>query len=465
MAGAIKLLHYQILAYWRKVFSARGKYDKLSFFLGLIILLAGYRFVVLLNQTVKSLSEGKTGDLNLLLGIAFLVWILPVFESQKSTEKLANFVFLPLTQNQFSLIYLVNVFLVPTSIIAVITSSSLVYPLFFTQNFAVSLAAFFFYCLSAAFFLITFVRLQKFKIFRLLFFLTAIVLAIWGKNIVLDSQFFQSNLVVSNSPWLIVFSVISFLAAFLTIRLTITDPAKTARRISPHWLSKIRLPMRFGEMIKKDFLAFWKTFDSYISLLISTIYVIILLSADISFFSFSVAISTLIMMCGGLAFNLFGLENTASLQRLSLLPIKPKDLFIAKNKAFVLLIFSQTFFLFPLIFYKFGFVFSLAAILKTIAVTLFYLAWGNSLSIRFPFKMSFYEVSFGGSLQDMLSAVFLITLVFIVPDFLLIENSAFIILLANLGLVIISYSIYLFSLSRVSNQLSDEWENIAAKLS
>ncbi len=471
MAGAIKLLHFQLLAYWRKSFSMRGSYDRLSLILVLIILLAGYRFVLLLNQTAKSLSEGKTGDLNLFLAITFSAWIFPTFESQKSSEKLSDFVYLPLTKNQFSLICLANVFLVPTSIIALIVSFSIIYPLAFSPNFAVSAVGLFFYSLFAVFSLTLFVRLLKLRFFRVLIFLTVIFWAIFGKEININSRFLPHNLFaqivsgeVSNILWLIIFALTAFFLAFVAIRQTISVSAKTNRRITPNFLSKINLPIKFGEMIKKDFFASWKTFDSYIALLISIIYVIVLFSADVSIFSFSVVIFLVVMMCSSLAFNIFGLENLTSFQRLSLLPIQPKDLFIAKNKAFGLLILSQTLFLFPLILYKFGAVYLLIAILKTITITLFYMAWGNSLSVRFPFKMNFYEVSFDGSIQDMLTAVFVIGLITLAPDFFLMQNTL-VILLINIALTILSYAIYQVSLRRISGKLSDEWENIAFKLS
>jgi hypothetical protein len=427
----------------------------------LIVLLAGYRFAVLLNQTAKSLQEGKTDELNLALGIVFFVWFLPAFESQKATVGLANFTFLPLTKNQFSFISLANIFLVPTSIIAIIVSLSIIYPLAFSQYFTFGIISLFFYTLFSAFLSTLFVRLLKLRIFRILTFLSVILLTVFRREISfnLPQDFF-----ISNSLWLEILAVISFLLAFPVIRQTASISTQTSRRISPQFIAKINLPMKFGELIKKDFFAFWKTFDSYIALLVSIIYIIILFSGEFSFFSFSVAISFSIMMCGGLAFNIFGLENTASFQRLSLLPIAAQDLFTAKNKAFALLIFSQTFFLFPLIFYKFGWLYFLTAILKIVAITLFYMAFGNNLSIKFPFKMNSYEFSFGGSLQDMISAIFLIILLSLVPDFFLIGNTVAV-LLMNLALVILGWVAYRFSLQRVSAKLSGEWENIGLKLS
>jgi hypothetical protein len=471
MAGAIELLKYQLLAYWRRSFSRRGAYDKLSFILVLIILLAGFRFVIFLNQTAKSLSEGKTGDLNLLLGIVFFVWLIPAFESQKASARLVDFVYLPITRHQFSLISLVDVFLVPSSIIAFIVSLSIIYPLAFSQNVAAGGLGLFLYLIFSAFSLTLLTRLLKIRIFRVLLFFSLIALAVFGSKAEINLTFLPPNLFTRlitgetlNILWLVILASCSFFLALITVRQTISTSDQTNRPPAWPWLSKIRLPVKFGELIKKDLLASWKTLDSYSSLLISIIYLIIFFSAELSIFSFSFAVSLMIMMSGGLAFNIFGLESSESFQRLSLLPLKPKDLFIAKNKAFGLLIFSQTFFLFPLIFYRFGLIAFLAAVLKTVSITFFYLAWGNDLSVRFPFRIKSFEVSFGGSLPEMLTAVFIISLISIVPDFFLLPNVTFI-LLIDIILLVLSWLAYKFSLRRAPAKLTTEWENIAFKLS
>ncbi len=475
MDGTIKFLQYQLLANWRRSFSTRGKYDRFSFILVLIFLLSAYRFILFLNQTAKSLANGNPENLNLLLGIVFFVWLLPAFESQGVSGKFENFLYLPLTKTQFTLVNLANIFLIPTSIIAFIVSFATVYPLAFAKHLAIGFVGLCFYLLFAAFSLTLFVRLLKLKFFRVLIILLTIVLTffIWKSEFNLSLVFLPQNLFaqiilgenqVANILFLAIFSITSFFLVFIAIRLTLSISTTLNRSITPQWHSKISLPIRFGELIKKDFFSAWKILDCYFSLLITIIYAIILVSSDISFLSFSVAISFSIMMSGSLAFNIFGTENLASFERLSLSPIKPEDLFITKNKVFIFLIFSQNFFLLPLIFFKFGLIYLLVAILKTILVCLLYMAWGNNLSINFPFKMNFYEVSFGGSIQDMISAVSLISLISILPDFLLTENSIAI-LLINIVLAIFTCLIYKFSLRCVSNKLSGKWENIAFKLS
>lgn len=477
MAGAIKLLQYQMVAYWRRSFSVRGTYDQFSIFIILLLLSSAYGSIWLLNQTAKSLSNGNTEDLKWLMATVFFVWFLPAFEGQGVTKKLEDFIYLPLTKTQFALIGLANVLVVPTSIIALLVSFAAIYPLLFSNHNLIGIFALFIYSSLAVFTLTLLVRLLRLRVFRICIFLLSVIWAFlffgWKTDFNFISGFLPHNLfaqiISSDHPFpkilfLAIFAAAAFFLAFFTLRLTILESTRSNRRIAPRWLSNISLPIKFGELIKKDFFSCWKILDCYVSLFVTIIYAIILATGDIAFSSFSVVISLSIMLSGSLAFSVFGLETTASFERLSLAPIRPADLFIAKNRAFAFLTFSQTFFLFPLILFQFGIVYLMVAILKTISVCFLYMAWGNSLSVSFPFKMKAYEISFGGSIQDIVRAIFLISLFSILPDFLL-SGNALAILLNNIIFAIFSCLIYKFSLRRVSIRLSGEWENIAVKLS
>jgi hypothetical protein len=188
-----------------------------------------------------------------------------------------------------------------------------------------------------------------------------------------------------------------------------------------------------------------------------------LVTGDLSFSSFSIAITITTMMSASLAFNAFGLEGSSGFERLSLLPIKPTDLFIAKNVAFLCVVFSHTFFIFPLIFYNFGIVYLTVAVLQTIHICLLYALWGNELSIRFPFEMRFYEPSFGGSIPAMLTAVLSISFVGNIA-YLFNPPGPFSLALISLALLAISFLFYRICLGMSSRKLADNWEEIGQKL-
>lgn len=477
MAGAISLLKYQMLGHWRRSFAVRGKYDRSSLFLVLTMLAGGYGYVLLLRQTARSLATGNTGDLKWLLVIVFFVWLLPAFAGLRASARLGEFIFLPLKRARLALVSLANVFLVPMSVVAAVVSAAAIYPFLVCGHVGAGAIAIFAYSLFAAFSLTLVLRLLRYGPFRVGLFLIGVMGAVlffgpeWLKPDLGQGSLPHDQVIrvvsgdrpLSALLLLIVLAAVSFLLVVLTLGATVSNSSGSNRRRAPGWLSRLRLPIKHGELVKKDFLVGWTMLDSYISLFVTLVYAFILIMADMSFLSFGPAISFSIMMGAGLALSIFGLETTQSFQRLSLAPIAPAELFAAKHKALALLTFSQTFFLFPIVLVKFGPVYLVAAIAKTIAIGLLYMAWGNYLSVRFPFKLHPYEVSFGGSLPDMIGAVFVISLLAIVPDFLLRENAP-LILLSNTGFAILSYLVYKFSLRRYSQRLPGEWENIALKL-
>lgn len=398
-------------------------------------------------------------------------------ESQSVSAETGKFLHLPLTKTQFAFVNLAAVFLLPTSAISLIISLAAAYPFVFSKNTAGGIAALFIFVLFSAFANIAFINSLKTKLFRVLIFLSSIIFAFLffneKLNFVLECRLlpvptFIKNTFSENSSGNIgLFAacfLTIFLLAFFSARQTISATVQPNRKLNSQLLSRINLPVKFGELIKKDFIYSWKTLDCWLSLLASIFYAILLTAADFSFESFSVAVSIIVMLSGSLAFNVFGLENRSGIERLSLFPIKPEDLLRAKNKAFALAVFSQTLFLFPLVFFKFGVVLSIVSILKIVSIILLYTAWGNNLSIKFPFQMRFYQLSFGGSLAAMTYGILAIGLLVIAPEFLTAGRTE-IKLIVNILLVIFSWLIYRFSLRRSSKKLSENWGNIRLKFS
>lgn len=475
MVRLLKFLQYQTIAYWRRAFAIRGRYDGGSMFLILLIAGFAYLYVSILNSTAKSLADGETKDLNLLFGLVFLAWILPVLEGQDISAQTKKFLYLPISKTHFALINLFIVFLLPTSLIAAAVSLAAIYPLAFSKNVFAAIAALLIFVLFSVFAISAFVNLLKMRFFRVAVFVFSIICFVsvyeakagflvenaFSPSIIIARSIVSENQSV-NILTLMIYVFAAFCLAFFSQRQAIF--AQTNRRLHPQFLSRIKLPFKFGELIKKDFLHSWKTLDCWISLLITIFYALLLSIADFSFASFSVAISISVMMCGSLAFNIFGLENSSGIERLSLLPIKAEDLMAAKNKAFAAVVFSQTLFLFPLLFYKFGMVLTIISVLKIISIILLYTAWGNRLSIKYPFQMRFYQLSFGGSIPAMLYGVLAISLFIIVPEFATAGNTI-IKLMVNVLLIGISFLIYKFALRRTSRKLPENWNDIALKLS
>lgn len=474
MAGSLQFLRYQQVAHWRRAFSVRSQHDKLSFFLVLIVLIGAYRLILLLNTAASELQTGKTEVWAAIAAIVFFVWAIPAVECQALAAKTDDFYFLPINKRRFALINISNTFLVPTAVIALLISVAAIYPLLFSLHPVVGSLGLFLYCFLAAFAWTAFFRLLKIGSFRVLIFVAALSLAIF---LVRQSQAFSVSELISIAPIVQIASgeevyknltllVAAVAAAFLVLLIVMTSSTSSRsvrNRRSPGILSRIRIPLHLGESIKKDLFFAWKTPDCYLSLLVCTIYAIILVQVDFSFVSFSVAITLSVMLSTTLAFNIFGLETPAGFQRLTLAPIKPADLLKAKNKAFFLLVFTQSFFLLPLVLYKFGVLWLFIAGIKTTSICLLCFAFGNHLSMRFPFKMRFYEFSIGGSIPAALLGIASVSIVCNLPD-IVSRGHVTIALIGNVILLPLSYLVYKFSLDRASKELPGYWEDIGRQL-
>jgi len=113
------------------------------------------------------------------------------------------------------------------------------------------------------------------------------------------------------------FLLIAFFLALFTVRQTLSGAVQTDRKLFPPLLSWIKFPVKFGELLKKDFIYSWKILDCWLSLLGSVFYAILLIAGNFSFESFSIAIAVIVMLSGSLAFNSLGLENNSGIERLS----------------------------------------------------------------------------------------------------------------------------------------------------
>jgi hypothetical protein len=305
----------------------------------------------------------------------------------------------------------------------------------------------------------------KKPVFRLsLFFLTILVFFLYySGQFALPAPGDIDKNPLQQFSLLLLFFLFSFLIGFFSARYTLFTGSNSASIIRSNIFAKQKLPFKFGELIKKDFLYYWKTYDAWISLLSAIFCGIIIFYGSFSFSSFSVGISFILLMCAGLPFNSFGLEKSAGLERLSLFPISNRDLLITKNKSFALLTLSQVSFLFPLILYKFG-IFSLViSLLQTASVILLYAAWGNNLSVKYPFKMDFYQFSFGGSLPAMIYGGVIISLLIIGTEFLTASNSI-VNLSANVLLIIFCFFIYRYFLQKSAGLIFKNRETIRLKI-
>ncbi len=472
MAGTIAFIRNQQADHWRRAFSVRSAYDKLSFFVGLLILAGAYRFINLLIAAAHEIETGNARPAANIALAASLVWLVPAFESRRLAAEAEKFDFLPLGRVNFAFASLANNFLVPSAGLAALISFSTVIPFIFAQTPLLALPGAILFFAGAALAVLVFVRCLHYYVFQLFFLATVLLGFLWSRNsaAIYDylpaaplRQLADGESVVVNLSVLITTAAAGFCIALLIALSKLGISNKSNRRLSPRFLTRLRLPIKLGELIKKDFIAAWKLLDCWIAVFVLIFYAVIFIPAEFSFTSFSVALVVAAMINASIAFNFLGFESSDSFERLRLSPVRPVDLLSAKSRIFGIILFSQVIFLLPLIAIRFGVIGIIAAILKTAAAGTLYAAAGVRISTRFPFRLLSFEMSFGGSIPATLAGVAFASLPIFLPD-VLFAGSPVLFLVSNFAVLVIAAIAYRLALHNTAATFHNSWDRIAEKL-
>jgi hypothetical protein len=103
-----------------------------------------------------------------------------------------------------------------------------------------------------------------------------------------------------------------------------------------------RIPGRFGGLVNKDLRYFTRLLDFYLGLLIAvwTAFYVVYVE-DASPHVTRVALMGVLLFNLSAAFNYFGFETAAGLDRYGLLPLDGRDVIVSKNLSFALLVAAQ----------------------------------------------------------------------------------------------------------------------------
>jgi hypothetical protein len=205
---------------------------------------------------------------------------------------------------------------------------------------------------------------------------------------------------------LIILTILAFIVAIWSFKKTLE---RTVRRGSQkiRTLSSLRLLGAIGSLAAKDFRYFRRLLDPYFGVLAAALGSVYLVNADVPTVA-SVQVFLLIVFIPNsiLAFNAFGLDNRAGMERLGLMPLTGKTILLSKNLAFVMIVGLQVMPLIVLGAWRLGLLVGLLGILETVSLAAMYLAWGNWMSVNYPQKMRFFQFSpSSGSLVEAIAGI------------------------------------------------------------
>ena len=412
------ILRFQWRAYWRRFRRATGLTRRNT---GILVVFGGIviaRYLQQLPIIARQLANGETSRYQALLQVAFLVWMMPALAESKRSISTRGLLRFPLTTYELFAIRLGSLFFSPLTWIISAVSLALVYPISRAEHPLPGMFALFTFLLLGLFSGLTFTHLLHNAFMRKIAFAAVLLLTagfglLWfTKQTALRRSLtgllphqLASAAAVSTTPLRMVAALVAILIAVVivslwTFKFTL-QPRQDRRAPGFSLLSVVRLPGRFGGLLKKDLRYFSRLLDLYLVLPFVVLFNMYLASTDApSATAFWIIVPVLFLPCVSMVFNSFGLDDALGFDRYALLPLSGREKLASKNLAFasVMLMLFAT--ILPLALLKMEAWIVLVGFVELVLVGFAYAAYGNCLSVKQPFKMQFYRFASGGSAVD-----------------------------------------------------------------
>ncbi|HYJ87831.1 MAG TPA: hypothetical protein VEW46_17335 [Pyrinomonadaceae bacterium] len=486
------ILGYEWRAYWRR-FSRSGLRGGNQGIILILTVLIAIKYVQLLVTASKNVEKGNPKLLVQLLGAIFFVWLFPVASSARQTFASRKWLHLPLSLSERFIIRSVSLLLPPSAWLVILGSLAICYPLAHARNpFAGTVAGLLFIAIAWLTGL-AISRLPGFVVWRKLLWIAALgvstvaglnVIRIGTANALLSLQFLPAKLVArvalgdagagELTQWttplvslitLSVMAVVAGWAAWWSLKKGLEAELQTAHR-KVLVVSARLLPGRLGGLVVKDFRYFRRLLDTYLGLAAAILGCVYLAVAYVPsagvFWSFIVAT---FLGNAAVAFNSFGLDDRAGLDRYTLLPLSGEAILVSKNLAYLMIVLAEILPMLVIAGWRLGVVTSALGFVQAAALAGAYLTWGNWMSVTHPLKMQFFRfANSGAALVDAMGGILFGSLPGIVLIYLWQTRSAEAVAVTGLVLLLTG-GFYFLSVRRFGNRLEQNKARIAAALS
>ncbi len=409
------IAHCQWQAYWRR-FRRTGHLNAGNQGIILIFsLLLLARYVQALHNAALLLPQGKTRLFESLLSALFLMWLFPLATGAQASIASRKLLHLPLTLKELFAIRIVTLFIPPYTWIIAGGSLGICYPILGAPNPLAGVIAALLFVVFSALTGLTIAQLLQQGFWRK-FFLLAVLLAgasgfyltqnkgrtflsLWSSTSISP----VTRAALGIQPWLAV-GVLALLTAFVFTTalwsfkksLQVTPGRRSQRITIFNWL---RIPGPVGGLAARDFRYFRRLLDPYLGVLAAALGSLYLVSAEIPSASLFQSILLIVVAPNApLAFNSFGLDNRAVLDRLKLMPVSGRAILLGKNLAFLMILEVQLAPLILLASWRLGPAIAAIGVVEALAMAAMYLVWGNWMSVNYPLKTQFFQFSSSGGL-------------------------------------------------------------------
>ena len=406
MAGASLIFRYQWRAFWRRVLRT----GRLKFYLTALTLLGWMAAVALpesLSRAAGELAAGQTASMDGLLLVLCLLWLVVLGEDLNvslSSHRLRRF---PLDLRSLLALRLVSIFLSPIAWLATIVTLIGLSPLLSAPHPLLgSLAALFFFALTIGVGMNVSQPLGAARWGRRLLVAVAALGAVAAPFALtsvqdgarpLSARVMAANpatlvttVAVATTPYAMAVPVATLLVGGAAVWYLLLwsflrslhggASETTARRAT----STVRLPGRLGPLVRKEQRSISEVLDLWMGLLLVLAAAAMALAASMSS-TYRQAIFVIVCALNvNVTLNCLGLDRPAGLTRYLILPIRGKDLLLAKNVAVMVAVAVQLMPLLAIGAWQSGFTQLGAEIVVAIVLIVAHLAWGNVVSVFEP---------------------------------------------------------------------------------
>jgi hypothetical protein len=391
MAGASLIFPYQWRAFWRRALRT----GRLRGYMTVLAVLGWMTAAALphsLSRAARELAAGQTTSMDRLLLVLGLLWLLVLGEDlhvSLSSDRLRRF---PLGERSLLALRLLSLFLSPIVWLATIVSLAALSPLLRARHPLLgSLAAFLFFALTIGVGISVSQLLRTGRWgHRLLVGVAALGAAAAAVALNANPATPVTSFAVATTPYAMAVPVATLLVSGAAVRYLLlwsfhrslrgATSERTARRAT----SIARLPGRLGPLVLKEQRSLSKVLDVWMVLLVTLAVAALSLVASLSS---TVRQTFFVIVCilnAHVTINCLGRDRPSGLTRYLILPVRGKDLLLAKNLAVMSAVTVQLVVLLAIGAWKSGFMQLGAETLVLIVLMLTHLAWGNVVSVFEP---------------------------------------------------------------------------------
>jgi hypothetical protein len=446
--------------------------------------LVAIKYVQLLIAASANVANGSSRLLAQLLTATFLVWLFPLASNRHETFASRKWLHLPLSLKERFIVRTVSLLMPPSTWLVIAGSLAICYPLARARNPGAGIVAGLLFISIAWLTGLTVAHLLNNAVWRTLFWMAALaLLAVAGVYVIRggvswDSSSFpfapttlvERAAVGNGLAPLISLAALTALfvlaggAALWSFKKSLAAaPEGPTKKISI--LSSHILPGRLGGLVAKDFRYSRRLLDTYLGVAAAMLGCIYLIVADVASTGIFLSFIVVVFLCNAaLAFNSFGLDNRAGLDRYALLPSSGRAILLSKNLAYLMIVAVQ---ILPMLFFaawRLGLLRGALGLIEAAALACAYLTWGNWMSVNHPLKMQFFRfANSGAALVDAMGGVIFGSLPGIVIIYLLQRQGAPV--AGGISLILlITGTLYFVSVTRFGAHLEQKRERIAAAL-